>query len=98
MNVLIVYVPLEAAERVKQAMFDAGAGKLGAYDHCCWQVEGMGQFRPLAGSQPHLGQQGKVEQVTELRLELLCPKVLLEPVIKAMKDVHPYESPAYHHY
>ena len=64
---IVVFVPAEYVEAVKQAMFDAGAGKMFGYDHCCWQTEGMGQFRPGAGANPTLGEVGAVEQVPETR-------------------------------
>ncbi|VAW69960.1 Bsu YqfO NIF3/CutA domain, partial [hydrothermal vent metagenome] len=62
---ICVYVPEKSVETVKQALFDAGAGRIGNYDSCCWQTEGTGQFRPLAGSNPAIGSQGKVEFVRE---------------------------------
>ena len=62
---LCVFVPVSHVEQVKQALFAAGAGRLGDYDCCSWQVLGTGQFRPLDGSQPFLGQTGVVEQVEE---------------------------------
>lgn len=92
---LITYVPESHLEAVKTALFDAGAGKQGNYDHCCWSVLGEGQFRPLDESQPFLGEQGVVEKVPEYRLEVLCDEVVLEASIKALKVSHPYEEPAF---
>jgi len=68
---LCFYVPDSHLEAVKQAIFAAGGGRIGRYDSCCWQVQGLGQFRPLPGSQPHLGEQGSLEQVAEWRVELV---------------------------
>ena len=89
------YVPDSHLEVVKAALFAAGAGTIGNYDSCCWQVLGRGQFRPLAGSNPHLGQQGMVEQVPEWRVEMVVPDALLKAVIAALRASHPYEEPAF---
>jgi len=89
------YVPELHCEDVKQAMFNAGAGKLGNYQECCWQILGEGQFKPTSGSQPFLGEKDKLENVSEYKVEMLCEKVKIEPVIQALKSSHPYEVPAY---
>lgn len=90
------YVPSNEAEEVKEKMFQAGAGKLGNYDKCSFESKGIGQFRPLEGSSPFIGSEGKVEQVEELKVEMICKKEYLEDVIKALKESHPYETPAYY--
>ena len=90
-----IYVPDSHLEVVKAALFAAGAGRIGNYDSCCWQVLGRGQFRPLAGSNPHLGQQGMVEQVSEWRVEMVVADALLKTVIAALRASHPYEEPAF---
>ncbi len=92
---LCFYVPVSHVEQVKQAVFAAGAGRLGNYDCCSWQTLGSGQFRPLAGSTPHLGVQDQVEQVEEYRVEMLCAQACLPQVISALKAAHPYEEPAF---
>ncbi|AEG31840.1 NIF3 1 [Thiomicrospira cyclica] len=92
---LVVFVPKEAIEAVKQAIFSAGAGRLGHYDACSWQVLGEGQFRPLAGSQPFIGELDAVERVAEYRLETLVAKQDLHGVLAALKQAHPYEEPAF---
>ena len=89
------YVPETHLESVKQAMFDSGAGKVGDYDCCAWQTLGLGQFRPLAGSNPHLGTQGEIESVPEYKVEMVCVEDLIEGVVAAMKAAHPYEEVAY---
>jgi hypothetical protein len=89
------YVPETHLQRVKQAMFDAGAGKLGNYQECCWQTKGEGQFRPLPGSNPTLGEVNQLENVTEYKVEMPCIEEKLASVIKALKNSHPYEMPAY---
>jgi len=92
---ICVYVPEKSVEKVKQALFDAGAGRIGNYDSCCWQTEGIGQFRPLQGSNPSIGSQDKIERVTEIKIELVCTEELIKQVLVKMKQAHPYEEPAY---
>lgn len=89
------YVPENDAEIVKTAMFEAGAGHIGNYDCCSWQILGQGQFRPLAGSQPAIGSHGKLETVAEYRVEMVCIEASLGAAIAAMKLAHPYEEVAY---
>jgi hypothetical protein len=89
------YVPEKNAEKVKTAMFDAGAGHIGNYDHCSWQTLGQGQFRPLEGSHPAIGSQGEIETVAELKVEMVCVDAKLHAVIAALKLAHPYEEVAY---
>lgn len=90
-----VYVPASHLEQVKAALFAAGAGRIGNYDSCCWQTPGQGQFRALEGSQPYVGQQGKVEYVEEYRVELVFNARLLQEVVTALRAAHPYEEPAF---
>jgi len=90
-----VYIPTTHTNQVKQAMFKAGAGVLGDYENCSWQILGEGQFRPLKGSNPFIGKSDKLEKVQEYKVEMFCVAEKLEAVIKAMKSSHPYEVPAY---
>lgn len=92
---LSFFVPDEALEDVKQAVFATGAGRIGNYDCCCWQVLGQGQFRPLEGSNPHIGQHQQIETVDEWKVELVCSDELIHSAVTAMKSAHPYEEPAY---
>jgi len=92
---LVFYVPESHLEQVKTAVFNSGAGRIGAYDHCCWQVRGEGQFQPLAGSQPWLGTENQIERLDEYRVELVCADELIQLAIDALKKAHPYEEPAY---
>lgn len=92
---LVVYVPADHAERVKNALFDAGAGRYEHYDRCSWECLGTGQFRPLEGSNPAIGHHGKVEKVEELKIETVCVKEKIKEVLTALKKNHPYEEPAY---
>jgi structural hemagglutinin/hemolysin toxin protein RtxA len=93
---LCFYVPAPAVEAVKLAVFAAGAGRIGNYEQCCWQVEGQGQFRPLAGSSPTLGKLGDIEKVTEYRVEMVCEARFIRAAVQALKEAHPYEEPAWH--
>ena len=93
---ICLYVPENSVETVKQALFDAGAGRIGNYDCCCWQTTGTGQFRPLENSQPAIGTLDQIESLSEVKLELVCDDALVKQAIEAMKLVHPYEEPAYH--
>jgi hypothetical protein len=92
---ICVYVPEKHVEKVKQALFDAGAGRIGNYDSCCWQTTGIGQFRPLQDSNPAIGSQGVVEQVPEVKIELVCVDELVKGAVLAMRESHPYEEPAF---
>ena len=92
---LIFYVPKDDLIRVKESVFGSGAGKLGNYSHCSWEVLGQGQFKPLNGANPTLGNIGKVETVAEYRVEVLCSQENIKQAVIEMKKVHPYEEPAY---
>ncbi len=92
---LCVYVPESHLDVVKQALFDAGAGRIGDYDSCCWQVAGQGQFRALAGADPFIGKVGAIETVVEYKVEMVCDDALIRAAVAAMKAAHPYEEPAY---
>lgn len=89
------FVPESYLDATKSALFDAGAGRIGDYDSCCWQTLGQGQFRPLAGSNPFVGESGKLETVAEYRVEMVCEDQLVNKAIAALKTAHPYEEPAY---
>ncbi|WP_406821051.1 NGG1p interacting factor NIF3 [Pseudomonas sp. KnCO4] len=92
---LAFFVPASHVEVVKAAVFAAGGGRIGDYDHCAWQTLGQGQFRPLDGSQPYLGQTGQVEVVEEWKVELVVADELIALVVAALRQSHPYETPAY---
>ncbi|WP_445672628.1 NGG1p interacting factor NIF3 [Pseudomonas inefficax] len=92
---LAFFVPASHVEVVKAAVFAAGGGRIGDYDHCAWQTLGQGQFRPLDGSQPYLGQTGQVEVVEEWKVELVVADELVAQVVAALKQSHPYETPAF---
>ena len=92
------YVPESGLEKVKNAMFQAGAAVIGNYDCCAWQIKGEGQFRPLEGSKPFIGETNKIEKIPEYKVELVCPDDKIKEVIAALKASHPYETPAYQHW
>lgn len=92
---LCFYVPESHLQAVKDALFEAGAGRIGNYADCCWQVRGEGQFRPLAGSQPQIGKQNRLACVTEYKVEMVCEDARVQAVVNVLCRVHPYEEPAY---
>lgn len=92
---LCYHVPESHLEATKAAVFEAGGGRIGAYDQCCWQVKGTGQFRPLAGARPFLGEAGRIETVDEYRVELVCADQAIADVVAALRRAHPYETPSY---
>jgi hypothetical protein len=96
MFILCFYVPKVNLEDVKTALFNKGAGKFNNYDCCCWETEGVGQYRPLENSNPHLGEKHKLERLSEYKVEIVCNKNILAEVITELLAVHPYEEVAYH--
>lgn len=90
---LCFLVPKSHVEQVKQAAFEAGAGRLGDYEHCAWQTLGEGQFRPLPGSSPYSGSKNQLESVIEYKVEMACEASCFAAVITALKAAHPYEEP-----
>lgn len=89
------YVPEDHLEQVKMALFAAGAGKVGEYDCCAWQVKGEGQFKPLTESHPFVGTPYQLETIVEYKVEMVCTEDCIHAAIAAMKKAHPYEMPAY---
>lgn len=92
---IVVFVPETHYEQVLQAMGDAGAGWIGNYSHCTFSTPGVGTFMPQEGSNPYIGQSGKLEKVNEIRIETIIPKVEIKKVVTAMLKAHPYEEVAY---
>ncbi|MBA7619883.1 GTP cyclohydrolase 1 type 2 [subsurface metagenome] len=92
---LVVFIPVESAAKVSNAVFAAGAGVIGNYSNCGFAAEGTGTFLPLAGARPAIGKKGKFEKVPEVRFETIVPAEKLANVIAAMKKAHPYEMPAF---
>ena len=92
---LIYYVPEAQLESTKRAIFDAGAGGIGNYEDCAWQVLGTGQFKPVQGANPSIGELDQLEEVPEWRVESIVPEAKASAVAKALKASHPYEEPAF---
>jgi hypothetical protein len=92
---LVVFVPPDALDPVRDALFAAGAGRIGAYERCSWYTEGTGTFLGGRGTEPAVGQAGREERVPELRLETLFPAERHEEVVAALRRAHPYEEPAF---
>lgn len=96
LNKLVVYAPVKEAEVVKQALFAAGAGNIGAYSECSFSTPGEGSFRGSENTNPTIGEAGGAqERVEEVKVEVLLPTHLVNKALKAVKDVHPYEEVAY---
>jgi dinuclear metal center YbgI/SA1388 family protein len=95
LDLLVVYVPEPAAERLLSDLAAAGAGRLGAYERCAFLGPGTGTFRPLPGASPALGEVGRVERVNETRLEMALPRERRAAVEAALRACHPYEEPAF---
>ena len=89
---IVIFVPESHADMVREAMGKAGAGKIGNYSFCSFSSKGAGRFMPEQGANPHIGEVGKLEEVSEERIEVICPKEILEEAINAIKEVHPYEE------
>lgn len=92
---LYFYVPASHKEKVKEACFGAGAGTIGEYSRCSWEVKGSGQFLPGDASTPFLGKKGQLQREPEYRVEMVLEDPLKEGVIQALKETHPYETPAF---
>ena len=92
---LVVFVPAEALDAVRDALFAAGAGRIGDYERCSWYAEGTGTFRALPGASPAIGEVGEEERVPELRLETVFPEERRDDVVAALRRAHPYEEPAF---
>ncbi|OGE74257.1 MAG: hypothetical protein A3C49_02180 [Candidatus Doudnabacteria bacterium RIFCSPHIGHO2_02_FULL_42_25] len=90
---VIVYVPVEEADKIRQVMGEAGGGKIGNYDFCSFSVRGVGRFRPLAGANPTIGEVGKLEEVEEERIETVVGEAYLKDLIERVRAAHPYEEP-----
>ena len=92
---LVVFVPREALDAVRDALFAAGAGRIGEYERCSWYTEGTGTFFGREGTEPTIGERGREERVPELRLETVYPEEREAEVVRALREAHPYEEPAY---
>jgi hypothetical protein len=92
---LVVFVPRESLDPVREAVFAAGAGRIGDYERCSWYTEGTGTFLGGESTAPSVGQPGREERVAELRLETVYPADREADVVAALRRAHPYEEPAF---
>ncbi len=89
---IVVFVPEENADEIRDALGKAGAGKIGEYSYCSYSIKGIGRFKPSDEAKPHIGSAGKMEEVHEERIEVACEKDQAKAILKVIKDVHPYEE------
>lgn len=89
------FVPTDAKEKTKQALFDIGVGRYENYEYCSFETLGLGQFKPIADANPHIGKLDIVEKVQEYKVEMICSDEIIQEAIKILKETHPYEEVAY---
>jgi hypothetical protein len=92
---LVWFVPEDALDTTRDAVFGAGAGRIGEYERCSWYAAGTGTFFGNEGTAPVLGERGREERVAELRVETVVPVNRLADAVAALREAHPYEEPAY---
>lgn len=92
---IVVFVPTENADDMRQALGEAGAGSLGDYTHCSYTFVGKGRFTPQNGARPAVGEVGQPEVTSEERIEVICERSKAKRVIEALRLAHPYEEPAF---
>ena len=92
---LVWFVPEEALEATRDAVFAAGAGRIGDYERCSWYTAGTGTFRGGEQTSPSIGEPGREQRVAELRLETVFPEERHDDVVAALRSAHPYEEPAF---
>lgn len=90
-----VQVPTEAVESVKRSLFDAGAGQIGKYSECSFDITGTGQFLPDKDATPHTGVPGDLHTGPEIRVEFVAPRAMRSAIMTALRTTHPYEEPAF---
>jgi len=96
MLVIVVYVPTSHVEEVIRVLVNAGAGQIGKYRAVAYKQVGLGQFEPMNGAVPYIGEVGVLERVEEVRVEMVCSAEYIRDALKAMINAHPYEEVAYH--
>ena len=92
---LVWFVPESSLDTTREAVFAAGAGRIGEYERCSWYAAGTGTFRAGEGADPTIGEVGREERVPELRLETVFPEGRQVEVVDALRTAHPYEEPAF---
>jgi hypothetical protein len=91
---IAVFVPSTHSKIVRKAVGDASEFSIGNYSHCSFSFKGIGRFKPNEKANPHIGKANKLEEVEEERIEFICPRKNAKKIIKAIKEVHPYEEVA----
>lgn len=91
---IAVFVPLTHTDKIREVLAEAGAGHIGNYNFCSFSTRGVGRFRGGEGTNPHIGEAGKIEEVEEEKIETICSEEILQKVLEKLKEVHPYEEPA----
>jgi len=94
MKKIVVTVPVKDADRVRHAIGEVGGGKIGNYTFCSFSTRGIGRFMPEDGAHPAIGEIGKYEAVEEDRIEVSCGDGMVNDVVEAIRQNHPYEEPA----
>ena len=89
---IVTFVPVADADKVRNAMGDAGAGVLGNYHHASFSTRGIGRFIPGEGAHPVIGKVGELAEVEEERIEVICQKDKVKEILAAIKKAHPYEE------
>ena len=89
---IVTFVPVKDAEKVRMAVGDAGEGVLGNYHHASFSTKGVGRFIPEEGANPAIGEVGKLVEVEEERIEVICQKEKVKYIVAAIRKVHPYEE------
>lgn len=91
---IVVFAPSSHGDKIRSVLAESGCGHVGNYDFCSFTLKGVGRFRGLKGTKPFLGKAGRIEKISEERIETICPKSKLKKVLAALKKAHPYEEPA----
>lgn len=89
---IVTFVPIKYADKIRQAMGNAGAGLLGNYHHASFSTKGIGRFIPSQGARPVIGKVGEFTEVEEEKIEVICDKEKVKNVLSAIKSTHPYEE------
>ncbi|TSC75119.1 MAG: hypothetical protein G01um101430_620 [Parcubacteria group bacterium Gr01-1014_30] len=91
---IVVFAPASKTAKIREVMGEAGAGRIGKYTFCSFSAKGIGRFKAVNGARPAIGKIGKLEEVLEERIEMVCEGEKLKKVLAAIKKAHPYEEPA----
>jgi len=89
------FVPTEAKESTKEALFNIGAGMFEKYENCSFETVGQGQFKPVGSANPYIGKKDTIEYVEEYKVEMICRDDLIRKAVEVLKEAHPYEEVAY---